>query len=265
MAYFDTPAEAYVRFMGRFSSPLAGSFADFGLGGVAPGARVLDVGCGPGMLTAELVRRHGAANVTAVDPMPAFVQATASAYPEVETRVASAEDLPFGDSTFGATLAQLVVHFMTDPAAGVREMARVTAPGGRVAACVWDHGGDSGPLSGFWSAVTRLDPGAETESGLTGSRQGQIVHLLEQAGLRDVVEDRLTVTVEFPTFEDWWTPFTAGVGPAGQYVARLDDAGRERLVAALREEYGDGEPERPGPRLRSAARMDPRPAGTGRP
>jgi hypothetical protein len=128
---------------------------------------------------------------------------------------------------------------MTDPVAGLAEMARVTARGGRVSACVWDHGGDSGPLSPFWRVVKRSDPAAG-EGALAGASAGDLTDLFTRAGMPAVEETRLTVSVEFPTFEDWWEPFTYGVGPAGQYVAGLDDPGREQLVAALREERGDG-------------------------
>lgn len=240
MDYFDTPAASYVRFMGRFSAPLATSFAELGLAGVDADARVLDVGCGPGMLTAELALRRPEEQIAAVDPVASFVAATAATYPGVDTQVAGAEDLPYESATFGATLAQLVVHFMSDPARGVREMTRVTVPGGRVSACVWAHAEGIGPLSGFWHAVSRMDPDADDESGLAGSARGQLVALLEDAGAREVTEELLTVRVGFASFDDWWRPFTEGVGPAGAYVAGLDEAGRERLVGLLREEYGYG-------------------------
>ena len=139
---------------------------------------------GPGILTFELVKRQGEANVSAVDPVEAFVSATAASYPAADVRQASAEDLPYPDDTFGATLAQLVVHFMSDPAAGVGEMARVTAPGGRVSACVWDHAGGTGALSDFWRVVQRCDPEAEDEGALPGSTAGDLTRLFTDAGLQ---------------------------------------------------------------------------------
>lgn len=241
MTLFDVAADSYVRFMGRFSAPLSAPFADVGLAGVAPGARVLDVGCGPGMLTGELARRQGEALVSAVEPVEAFVTATATACPSADVRRATAEDLPFGDGAFAATLAQLVVHFMSDPVAGLREMARVTAPGGRVSACVWDHSeGGTGALSGFWRVVQRYDPAAVGEGALPGSTAGDLTRLFAEAGLREVEETLLTVRLSFPTFEEWWEPFTLGVGPAGAYVNGLNQIERAGLVGALREEYGDG-------------------------
>jgi SAM-dependent methyltransferase len=240
MTLFDVAADAYVRFMGRFSAPLSAPFADVGLAGVDPGAPVLDVGCGPGMLTCVLALRQGEAAVSAVDPVEAFVRATATAYPLADVRRAAAEDLPFADGTFGATLAQLVVHFMNDPAAGIREMARVTAQGGRVSACVWDHSGGTGALSGFWGVVQRYDPAAEGEAALPGSAAGDLTRLFTGAGLREVEETMLTVQVSFATFEEWWHPFTLGVGPAGAYVDGLNQIERAGLMDALREQYGDG-------------------------
>ena len=140
---FAVAADAYDRFMGRYSVPLAPAFADFA--DVSAPQRALDVGCGPGALTAELVRRLGTDAVTAVDPSEPFVAAARARHPGVTIDRASAEHLPFDDDMFDASLAQLVVHFMADPVAGLREMARVSRHGGAVAACVWDHAGGSGP------------------------------------------------------------------------------------------------------------------------
>ncbi|MEN3283920.1 MAG: hypothetical protein V7607_5060 [Solirubrobacteraceae bacterium] len=217
---FAVGADQYDRFMGRYSGPLAPAFADFA--GIAAGQRVLDVGCGPGALTAELVERLGADDVSAVDPSESFVAAARVRHPDVEVGRAAAEELPFEGDVFGAALAQLVVQFMADPVAGVREMARVTSADGVVAACVWDHGGGRGPLSVFWEAARELDADTEDESGLAGVRQGHLVELFHAAGIRDVREGDLAVDVEHPSFDEWWEPFTLGVGPAGALVARLE-------------------------------------------
>ncbi len=213
--------------MGRYSVPLAPRFAD--LASLAAGQRVVDVGCGPGALTTELVVRVGAAAVAAVDPSESFVAAAQERHPTVEVHRAAAEQLPFEDDSFDAAVAQLVVHFMADPIAGLREMARVTRPDGVVAACVWDHQGGSGPLSLFWRAVHDLDASFAGEAGLAGAGDGQLVRLFREAGLRQVEQHLLWVAVEHESFEEWWEPFTLGVGPAGAYVAGLDAAGRARL------------------------------------
>jgi SAM-dependent methyltransferase len=230
---FAVPADAYDRFMGRYSIPLGPQLAD--LAGVRRGQRALDVGCGPGALTGELVARLGAEMVAAVDPSEPFVSTARQRHPDVEVRQAAAEELPFPDDAFDVALAQLVVHFMADPVAGLREMARVTRPGGVVVACVWDHGGGRGPLSLFWTAVRQLDPGARDESDLAGSREGDLTRLFGAAGLSDVEETDLAVQVEHASFDAWWEPFTFGVGPAGAYVAQLDPARREELKERCRQ------------------------------
>ncbi len=224
---FDVTAQAYGRFMGRWSEPLAGSLAD--LAGVRSGHAVLDVGCGPGALTAELVARLGPEAVCAVEPSAPFVDAVRARLPGVDVRRAAAEDLPFPDGAFDVALAQLVVHFMADPVAGLREMARVTRPGGVVAACVWDDAGGRSPLSTYWRAARELDPATPGEAWLPGTRQGHLAELARAAGLGDVEESELAVGVRFPSVEDWWEPYTFGVGPAGDHVAGLDDAGRRAL------------------------------------
>jgi SAM-dependent methyltransferase len=230
---FAVGADAYDRFMGRYSVPLAPQFADFA--GISPGQRALDVGCGPGALTAELVGRLGPAAVAAVDPSEPFVAAAQERYPGVSVRRAAAEELPFEDQAFDAALAQLVVHFMSDPVAGLREMARVTRTQGVVAACVWDHAGGQGPLSLFWDAARALDPDVADESQLAGARKGHLPELLQAAGLHRIEEGVLSVDVDHPSFEEWWEPFTLGVGPAGAFAAGLDAEQQDRLGELCRE------------------------------
>ena len=224
---FDVAAEAYDRFMGRYSSLLSPQMAD--LAGISEGQRVLDVGCGPGALTAELVARLGAASVAAVDPSEPFVEAARTRFPGVDVRQAPAEQLPYGDDSFDASVAQLVVHFMSDPVAGLAEMRRVTRPGGTIAACVWDHAGGRGPLSVFWRAASQLDPSAIDESQLAGARRGHLGELFDGAGIRQVELSTLSAPLRHASFDEWWEPYTAGVGPAGAYVARLDPGRREEL------------------------------------
>ena len=229
---FNVAADAYDRFMGRYSTLLSPQMAD--LAGVARGQRVLDVGCGPGALTAVLVDRVGSDHVTAVDPSEPFAAAATARFSGVDVRVASAEALPFQDDAFDTAIAQLVVHFMSDPVRGISEMRRVTRPGGVVAACVWDHAGGRGPVGTFWRAAAKLDPTVVDQSDLPGAREGHLGHLFESAGLTQVETSVVTATREHATFEDWWEPYTGGVGPAGVYVARLDPAARDRLRDRLR-------------------------------
>ena len=224
---FAVAPDAYDRFMGRYSAQLAPQFSDFA--GVHSGQRVVDVGSGPGALTEELVARLGADAVSAADPSDSFVLAARERYPGVDVRRAAAEELPFPDDEFDAALAQLVVPFMADPLAGLREMARVTRRGGVVAACVWDHAGGRSPLTVFWEAVRELRPNARDESVLPGAREGHLAELFNEVGLSQISDTALGVQVRHASFEDWWEPYTLGVGPAGAYVRGLDGAARNAL------------------------------------
>jgi SAM-dependent methyltransferase len=230
---FNVAASAYDAFMGRYSRLLAAQMAD--LAGVRSGDRALDVGCGPGALTSELVARLGADHVAAVDPSEPFVAAIRERLPGVDVRRAGAETLPFDDGAFDAAIAQLVVHFMADPVHGISEMRRVTRPGGVVAACVWDHAGGRGPVSDFWRAAASLDPGIADESHLPGAREGHLAELFAAAGLRDVTSATVSAPLEHASFEAWWEPYEAGVGPAGAYVAQLSADRRTALRERCRE------------------------------
>jgi len=235
---FAVAAEAYDRFMGRYSTPLAPRFLDFAKVGSGP---VLDVGCGPGALTSVLVERFGADGVAAADPSEPFVAAARERHPGVRVELAPAEAMPFEDGQFAASLAQLVVHFMSDPVAGIREMTRVTREGGVVAACVWDLAGGRAPLGPFWKAARQLDPDVDDESRLAGAREGHLAELFDAAGVREIADGAISVSIEHATFDEWWEPYTLGVGPAGTHVAHLDEQQR----AALRDRCRDLLPDAP--------------------
>lgn len=242
MVTFEVAAEDYARFMGRYSEPLAMALVESaGCPDVHAGGRALDVGCGPGAVVGQLVERVGIEQVAAVDPSESFVAAVRARFPGLDVQQASAEHLPFEDGSFAAAYASLVVHFMTDPVGGLREMGRVVRPGGTIAVSVWDFVGGASPLSTFWRAVAEVDPAAPNESGLPGTGPGDLVRLVRQAGLHNPVETRLTVSSAYQDFEEWWEPYSRGVGPAGAHVARLDEVGR----SVLRERCRTLVPDRP--------------------
>jgi SAM-dependent methyltransferase len=233
-ASFRASADAYDRLMGRYARSLAPAFvAELNL---APDAHVLDVGCGPGALTAALAERVGAERVAAVDPSEPFVEACAARVPGADVRAAAAEDLPHPDAGFDAALSQLVVNFMADAPTGVREMARVTRPGGTVASCVWDYAGEMTMLRTYWDAAIAVDPERATELDegrrMPYCRPDDLAALWNEAGLGDVRTTDVDARASYTDFEDFWEPFTTGVGPSGSYCVSLDDD----LRAALREE-----------------------------
>ncbi|GAA2973671.1 ubiquinone/menaquinone biosynthesis C-methylase UbiE [Microbacterium terrae] len=234
---FDVAAEAYDSFMGRFSMPLADIFVDWAR--LPTSGRALDVGCGTGALTAVLAHRFGETEVAGVEPSASFVDATAARFPWADIRHGTAEQLPFDDHLFTATLAQLVVHFMTDAAAGVREMVRVTRPGGVVAACVWDVENDRAPHAVFLAAA-HAETGGSLEAPRIGTRRGDLRRLLEGAGCRDVEDGEISVTSGYRGFDEWWASQTLKVGPSAVALAGLDDDGIARVRAATRAHWPDG-------------------------
>lgn len=228
---FSGPAEVYDRFIGRYSPRLARAMCESA--GVQPGQRALDVGCGSGALLAALADVLGAENVAGIDPSEPFVEATRARVPEARIVVGPAESLPFADGEFDATLSQLVVNFLADPEQGLREMTRVTRPGGVVAGCVWDYGGEMTMLRAFWDAAAALDregaaPMMESHT-MRFARPEELAALWQGAGLEDVGVSPLVVEASYDDFEDLWAPFPTGVGPAGAYAASLGDEARGRL------------------------------------
>jgi SAM-dependent methyltransferase len=236
---FAAPADHYDRFMGRYAPTLAKAFAD--AAEVTAGTRVLDVGCGPGGLTRELVARVGAENVAAIDPAPQFAAVCRERNPGADVREGVAEDLPWGDGEFDAALASLVLGFMSDPDEGVREMARVTRSGGTVAACMWDiDAGGMTMLATFWSAVREVVPGVAGERHMAGTAEGDIADRFRRACLRDVVAGALSARADYAGFDDFWEPFTLAVGPAGEYLRSLSGEQQATVREACRARLPDG-------------------------
>jgi ubiquinone/menaquinone biosynthesis C-methylase UbiE len=239
MAEFVSPAEHYDRFMGRYTVPLARALADEA--GVSEAIRVLDVGCGPGGLTSELAGRVGPENVAAIDPAEQFVVACRERNPGADVRQGVAEELPWADDEFDVSLSCLVIAFMRDPDAAMRQMARVTRPQGRVGACMWDiAGGGMTMLRLFWTAMKAVKPDTEGELPRAGTSEGDIAERLERAGCSDVAAGALEVSVDYSGFDDFWEPFTFAVGPSGQAFAKLDDEEKNAVREAVRAELPDG-------------------------
>jgi SAM-dependent methyltransferase len=236
-ATFQVPGDAYERFMGRYSRPLASKLAD--AAGVEAGQTALDVGCGTGALTSELVHRLGAPNVVAIDPSEPFVAACTDRHPGVDVRLGRAEELPYDEARFDVALAELVLHFVSEPDTAAAEMRRVVRPGGAVGACVWDLGDGMRMLRLFWDAALAVDPSAPDEArDLRFGRDGEIGELFEAAGLRDVVTGSLEVEASYGSFDDFWAPFLSGVGPASAFCLSLEPAKQQLLREDLRERLG---------------------------
>ncbi|QKE85327.1 class I SAM-dependent methyltransferase [Arthrobacter sp. NEB 688] len=235
---FRQPGEVYDLFMGRYSRALAPVFLD-AAGVTGPPGSALDVGCGPGALTEALVARLGAPAVTAVDPSEPFVASCRARCPGVDVRAGRAEALPVEDAAHDAALAQLVLHFVSDPAAAAAEMVRAVRPGGTVAACVWEFSAGMEMLRLYWDAALAVDPDAPDEARtLRFGRPGEITDLFTAAGLTDVEEGVIGVGSTYRDVDELWSGFLAGIGPAGSHLLGLPEEQRARVRAGVEERLG---------------------------
>lgn len=236
---FARPAEAYDRHIGRYSARLAPELITFA--GVRRGQRALDVGCGPGALTGPLVALLGADHVGAVDPSPSFAAACARRLPGVRVGVAAAEALPFPAAAFDHALAQLVVNFLADASRAMVELRRVTRPGGRVSAAVWDYADGMVLLRTFWGAAAALSPAAveaDERASMRHCSPTELADLWTAAGLVDVATGSAVVEARYDDYDDLWRAVEGGAGPASAHVATLSGPQRRALAAALRDVLG---------------------------
>ena len=229
-------SDAYELFMGRWSRRLAPLLVKFA--SVDGRDSVLDIGSGTGALAFAVAEAVPSAFVTGVDPSSAYVRYAQARTPgdRVRFSVGDAQALQIPDATFDKTLSLLVMNFIPDPIKALREMIRVTRPGGIVAAAVWDYGEGMEMLRVFWDEAVALDAtiAARDERHMPLCRPGELAALWRANGLQQVEERPIAVDLSFTSFDDYWAPFLGGQGPAGAYVTSLSETARAALEARLR-------------------------------
>ncbi len=246
---FAGDAETYERFMGRWSRRLAGPFIDFL--GVQDGDAVLDVGCGTGSLTLAVAARVKVAAVTGIDLSEAYTAYARDRSDDsrITFDTGDASALPYADGAFDRVASMLVLNLVPDATAVAAEMVRVTRAGGTVAAAIWDLRGGLLMIRMFWDTAAMQDAEAASARARHFSapltRPGELAHAWTGLGLRDVVQDQITIRIDFDCFDDYWRPFLGRTGPAGTYVAGLTETRREALMSRLRAAYESGDPDGP--------------------
>lgn len=241
-------AEHYERYMGRWSRQIATRYLDW----LEPpkDAAWLDVGCGTGALTQTIMARCAPRTIAAIDPSATFVAQARATTSDAEVRlrfeVADAQRIPLEDAAVDVAASALVVNFVPDKVAALREMKRVTRPGGLVSFYVWDYpGGGMGFMRAFWNAATALEPRAME---LAEARRfpfctpDGLAALCAEAGWPAATVGKIEIETRFASFEDLWQPFTLGAGPAPGYCVSLPEDKRAALKARLRQDVGGDGP-----------------------
>jgi ubiquinone/menaquinone biosynthesis C-methylase UbiE len=240
-------AEAYERDMGRWSKRLALPFSEFI--GVKNGDRVLDVGCGTGSLTFTLARSTGASKIVGIDPSVGFVEYARSQNNDARVTfdIGDARSLSYSDGSFDVCVSSLIMGFIPDAPKAVREMSRVTRPGGVAASCFWDTSGGVENFEFFWNNAVALDPSAEPRHWrhIPNGTAAALSKLWSDAGFVNAETTDLTIQFEFDSFQAYWRPLSTNQGPPGAYLATLSDERREALRTKLQQKFFDRGRERP--------------------
>lgn len=239
-----TSAASYERFMGRWSAVLARAFV--GWAGVRDGEAILDVGSGTGSLAFAVADATKGGSIRGIDPSSDFVRLASSARADTDDRlrfeVGDAQRLPYDDASFDRVLSLLAINFVPDPARALGEMKRVTKGGGTVAAAVWDYGPEGMMmLRTFWDEAIAFDSSWESrdEKHMKLTNEGELAALFRAQGFASVDAGSLSIDLAFASFDDYWEPFTLGIGPAGTLVVGLSEEKRTALAERLRARLGD--------------------------
>jgi len=232
-----TDGKAYEMYVGRWSRPIGKKFLAW-LGAPA-GSHWLDLGCGTGALTSQILSAYAPTSVVGVEPSEGFLALAQQQVADgrAEFRQGSGAEIPIDVGAIDVAVSGLVLNFIPDQRQALAELMRVTKPGGTIAAYVWDYAGHVQFMRTFWDAAIALDPSAtEKDEGVRFPicRPGPLAELFAGAGLDDVETAPIDVPTPFADFDDYWTPFLSGIAPAPGYCASLDEAARERLKERLR-------------------------------
>ena len=235
--------DAYEAYMGRWSRSLARVCVEWL--DPKPSIHWLEVGCGTGALTSAICDLCEPASIVACDPSGPFIEYARKSVPYARASfvVAGAEALPRRDGGFDAVVSGLVLNVLPDAATAVSSMRAHLRHGGTVAAYVWDYADGMEFLRFFWDEAVRLDSRAATlDEGqrFPLCRPAELGSLFREAGLKQVETHPLEIPTDFATFDDYWTPFLQGTGPAPSYVASLDPADRDSLRERLRQRLQTG-------------------------
>ncbi len=227
---------AYERYVGRWSRLVAERFVDWI--GTDAGLAWLDVGCGTGALTGVVLRKASPRTITGLDFSEGFLDLARQQVVDarVQFRQADATKLPFDDDVFDRAISGLMINFVPDPAVVVAEMRRVVRPGGRVCFYVWDYASGTQFMRYFWDAAVALDPAAgDLDEGrrFPICTPDALATMAEDVGLNEVAVDGIVIPTEFTNFEDFWTPFLGGQGPAPAYCMSLAEQTRDALKQRL--------------------------------
>jgi ubiquinone/menaquinone biosynthesis C-methylase UbiE len=246
--------DGYELQMGRWSRRLAPLFVKFA--GIARAKQVVDVGCGTGNLSFCLAESTEIGSVRGLDLAEAYVEYAKRKNhdPRIEFQVGDACALPFPDASFDHALSMLVLQFVPQAERAVREMRRVIRPGGTVAAATWDTRGGFVAYRMFFDTAAMLSAGGMERRARVYirplSRPGELARLWSDVGLQEVVQDMLTIRMDFQAFADYWSPCEGKDGPIADYVSTLDQDEKAELRDAVMQAYLDGEPD--GPRSYAA-------------
>ncbi len=229
--------DLYEPYVGRWSRRVARDFLNWLA--VPAGMHWLDVGCGTGALTRTILEQAAPSSVVSVDASPGYVEYAKAHTGDSRARfeVGDAQSLPFDSASADAVVSGLVLNFVPQPRQAVAEMARVARPGSIVAAYVWDYAGKMELMRYFWDAAVALNPAAaDLDEGrrFPICQQRSFAELFEGAGLRDVEVRPIDVPTEFRNFDDYWSPFLGGQGPAPGYAVSLSETRRAELRERIR-------------------------------